>query len=152
MTSQGKVTIAFKALKLCLYVLCIIVFLYTLIDLILVFLEGTTSQSNGVQAFEELQKPAVTICPKEPFKNEKLAFETDEELFEETYSKEEIFANTTLEELTDTSKYIYRTVRSELYGICHTLKPIGKEPSYKFKKLKFKKKLFKKLNRKNKKL
>ena len=139
MANQGKVTLAFNAIKVCLYLLCFIVFIFSLIELIIVFKEGTTSQSNGVQVFEELQKPAVTICPKEPFKNEKLAFETDEELFEETYSKEEIFADATLEELKDTSKYIYRTVRSEMYGLCHTLRPVGKESSFKYSRLKLKK-------------
>ena len=96
-----------------------------MIELILAYKEGTTSQSNGVQVFEELLKPAVTICPKEPFKNKKLAFESDKELFEETYSKEEIFAEATLDEILDTSKYIFRTVRSEMYGLCYTLQPIG---------------------------
>ena len=106
MVNQGKVTLAFNAIKVCFYIICVIVFLYSLIELILAYKEGTTSQSNGVQVFEELLKPAVTICPKEPFKNKKLAFESDKELFEETYSKEEIFADAMLEELMDTSKYI----------------------------------------------
>ena len=139
MVNQGKVTLAFNVIKVCFYIICVIVFLYSLIELILAYKEGTTSQSNGVQVFEELLKPAVTICPKEPFKNKKLAFESDKELFEETYSKEEIFADATLEELTDPSKYIYRTVRSEMYGLCHTLQPVGKESSYKYSRLKLKK-------------
>ena len=103
MAKQGKVTIIFNAIKVCLYITCFIVFLFSLLELILAYKEGTTSQSNGVQVFEELLEPAVTICPKEPFKNEKLAFESDKELFEETYSKEEIFADAMLEELMDTS-------------------------------------------------
>ena len=139
MAKQGKVTIIFNAIKVCLYITCFIVFLFSLLELILAYKEGTTSQSNGVQVFEELLEPAVTICPKEPFKNEILAFESDKELFEETYSKEEIFADAMLEELMDTSKYIYRTVRSQMYGLCHTLQPVSKVSSYKFHRLKLKK-------------
>ena len=125
MPTQTKVSVTFKAIKLVLYIFCLVIFILSLIELILVFKEGATSQSQGVKEHGQLQKPAVTICPQEPFKSNQLVFETDQELFQETYSKEEIFAEATLKEILDTSKYIFRTVRSEMYGLCYTLQPKG---------------------------
>ena len=86
----------FFFLKATIYLVCILAFLGSAVDLYLKFSEEMTSTAIEFEDEKFLKLPAMTFCAQDPFKNKSSLF-IESDFLRNTFEPEEFFSPETLE-------------------------------------------------------
>ena len=105
-------------------ILCNVAFIATVVLFAYQYSEKLTTTLTKVEERPNLKWPSLTFCTKQGYKKQGFHY-IESDYLANTFEKEEIFADDTLKQLENTSKYMFYEIRSHTHGRCYTIQQLN---------------------------